>query len=212
MNPGKILCWNIWLFNSNQLLEIKNEIKKEDTDNFGILIIPKKAGVFGKKRKMVRVIDTIFIKGLQNYDKYTTLNPVELNFNSNYINEKIEYYKQYTFMFTLKNILFSANFTNDTESIFVICHNLNSTKKALINNKRYDILGQINLNEIKNWNSIRGESLCVNANLTDSHYLEKADHLTFSFKTNSPRELLEFSCELLNDKSKKKKKNRRWKW
>ena len=32
----------------------------------------------------------------------------------------------------------------------IICHNLNGAKKALINGKRYNILGVINLNKLKN--------------------------------------------------------------
>ena len=88
------------------------------------------------------------------------------------------------------------------QNIFIICHNLNSAKKALINAKTYNILGLINLNEIKNWTTVKGKSLYVNPNLTDIHYPGKVDHLTFSFKTTSPNELLQFSCELLDDKAK----------
>ena len=176
------------------------KLKKNDINNFVILIASKQEEV-GQKRKMTEVVDTLLIKGLQNYDKYTTLNPLELNFRSNYLNEKLEDYKGYTHMLTLKNILFSARFTNETQNIFIICHNLNSAKKALINTKRYNILGLVNLNEIKNWHSIKGESIYVNANLTDSHYRDKADHLAFSFKTTTPSELLEFSCELLDEKA-----------
>ena len=104
-------------------------------------------------------------------------------------------------MLSQKKILFSARFTNETQNI-IICHNLNSGKKVLIDTKRYNILGLVNLNEIKNLHSIKGESIYVNANLTDSHYPGKADHLAFSFKTTAPSELLEFSCKLLDDKAK----------
>ena len=130
------------------------------------------------------------------------MNPLELSFRSNYLNEKLEIFRGYTYMLTLKNISFSANFTNYTQNIFLICHNLNSAKKALINAKTYSILGLVNLNEIKNWATVKGESLYVNANLTDIHFPDKLDHLAFSFKTKSPDELLEFFCELLDDNAK----------
>ena len=125
------------------------KLKKNDINNFAILIVPKQEEV-GQKRKMTKVVDTLLIKGLQNYDKYTTFNSLELNFRSNYLNEKLEDYRGYTYMLTLKNMLFSARFINETQNIFIICHNLNSAKKALINTKRYNILGLVNLNEIKN--------------------------------------------------------------
>ena len=180
---------------------IQIKLKKNDIDNFAILIAPKQEEI-GQKRKVSEVVDTLLIKGLQNYDKYTLLNPLELNFRSNYLNEKLEIYKGYTYMLTLKNILFRANFTNNTQNIFIICHNLNIAKKALINAKGYNILGLVNLNEIKNWTTVKRESLYVNANLMDSHYPDKVDHLAFSFKTTAPSELLEFSCELLDDDAK----------
>ena len=65
-------------------------------------------------------------------------------------------------------------------------------------------MGFINLNEIKNWQTIKTESIYFNANLTDIHNPKKADHLSFPFKTSTQAELLEFSCELLDDKGKTK--------
>ena len=104
------------------------KLKKNDINNFAILIAPKQEEV-GQKRKMTEVVDTLLIKGLQNYDKYTTLNPLELNFRSNYLNEKLEDYRGYTYMLTLKNILFSPRFTNEKQNIFITCHNSNSAKR-----------------------------------------------------------------------------------
>ena len=146
------------------------------------------------------VADTLFVKGLQSYDKYTTLNPLYIDFRSNYLHKKLEDYKGYKYRLALVNVLFSAKFENETENIMIICHNLNGTKKALINGKRYNILGIINLNEIKNWLTIKGESIYVSASLTDVHNPEKADHLSFPFKTSAPTEILEFLCELIDDK------------
>ena len=61
-------------------------------------------------------------------------------------------------------------------------------------------MGVINLNEIKNWLTIKGESIYVSASLTDVHNPEKAEHLSFPFKTSAPTEILEFSCELIDSK------------
>ena len=118
------------------------------------------------------------------------------------MHQKLKDYKGYKYKLALGNILFSAKFENETENIMIICHNLNSAKKALINGKRYNILGVINLNEIKNWLTMKGELIYVNASLTDIHNSEKAYHLSFPFKTSAPTEILEFSCELIDDKGK----------
>ena len=42
---------------------------------------------------MVEIIDKIIVKALQNYDKYTTLNPLEINLQSNYLSKIIDDYK-----------------------------------------------------------------------------------------------------------------------
>ena len=97
---------------------------------------------------------------------------------------------------------FLARQLKTTQNIFIVCHNLNSAKKALINNKLYAVFGIINLNEIRKWDEMKGKSLYVNAKIDDSHYMENAKHFGFKFKTNFPTEFLEFTCELLDDKTK----------
>ena len=155
----------------------------------------------GQKRKMVEVIDTIIVKALQSYDKYSTLNPLEINLNSNYLSKIIHDYKGFTFEVRLINVLFSSSLENDTQNIFIVCHNLNSAKKALINNKIYSLLEIINLNEIKQWSEMKGKSLYVNAKIDDSHYMQNAKHFGFKFKSSFPTEFLEFTCEFLDDKA-----------
>ena len=103
----------------------------------------------------------------------------------------------------LKNVLFSAAITSDTQNIFVTCQNLNSAKKALINGKIYDLLAIINLSEIKNRETIKGKSIYINAKIDDTHYMQNAKHFGFNFKTRLPIEILEFTCELLDDKVEK---------
>ena len=121
----------------------------------------------GQKRKMVEVIDTIIVRALQSYDEYSALNPLEINLNSNYLSNIIHDYKGFTFEVRLINVLFSSSLENDTQNIFIVCHNLKSAKKALINNKIYSLLGIINLNEIKQWSQMKGKSLYVNAKIDD---------------------------------------------
>ena len=133
------------------------------------------------------------------------MNPLQINLNSNYLSKIIHDYKSFTFEIRLINVLFSASLENETQNIFLVCHNLSSAKKALINNKIYSLLGIINLNEIKKWNEMKGKSLYVNAEIDDSHYMEIAKQLGFKFKSSFPTEFLEFTCEYLDDKADKTK-------
>ena len=157
----------------------------------------------GQKRKMVEVIDTVLVKPLQSYDKYSTLNPLEINLNSNYMSKIIDDYKGLTFEVRLINVLFSSSIKNDTQNVFITCQNLDSSKKALINNKIYGILGIINLREIKKWEEMKAKSLYVNAKIDGSHYTDKAKHFGFKLKTSFPAEFLEFTCKFLDDKANK---------
>ena len=152
---------------------------------------------------MVEIVEKVLIKALQDYNNYTTLNPLDVNLNSNYLSKVIDDYKGFIFEVRLINVLFSANFTNDTQNIFITCQNLTSAKKALINDKIYYLLGIINLNEIKQWKEMKNKSLYVNAKIHDSHYMETAKHFGFAFKTSFPTEFLEFTCEFLDDQAKK---------
>ena len=62
------------------------------------------------------------------------------------------YYK-----FALIRILFPASVNNNTNQIFVMCRKLNDAKTALVNGKLANLLGVINLNNINNWQYIKGK-------------------------------------------------------
>ena len=177
------------------------QIKFKQKKNKNLLIIstPLKT----KKRKMKEVVETILIKALQNFDKYTVLNPLDIDIRSNYMTEKINNYKGYVYEILIRNLLFSASITNDTQQIFIVCYNLDSAKKALINGKLYSILGIINISEIKNWDKVKGKSIYVSVKFDDiSSTVESATHFAFKFKTAFPTEIFEFKIELLDDQVK----------
>ena len=73
--------------------------------------------------------------------------------------------------------------TNDTKQIYVTYRELNDDKVALINGKISNILGVINLNEIKNWEYIKGKSLWVNVNFNGLEEAKSTDHFCFLSKT-----------------------------
>ena len=92
--------------------------------------------------------------------------------------------------------------TNDTKEIFVTWRGLNNAKVALINDKIYCILGIIILDKINDWEYIKGKSLWVNVSLTKQEQINDSKHLSFSFKTLSLNELLNFRLNLIDDDNK----------
>ena len=140
-----------------------------------------------KKRKMTEILDTLMIKALQNFETYTILNPLDIDIRSNYMTDKINSYKGYVYQVLIKNLLFSASITNNTQQVFIVCYNLDSAKKALINGKLYSILGIINISEIRNWEEVKGKSIYVNVKFDDiTSNIESAVHFAFKFKTAFP--------------------------
>ena len=144
------------------------------------------------------------IKALQKFENYTVLNPLDIDIRSNYMTEKINCFKYYVYQVMIKNILISANIINDIQQVFIICYNLDSAKKALINGKLYSILGIINISEIKNWEQVKGKSIYVNAKFDDiTSNIENTKHFAFKFNTAFPTEIFEFKIELLDDQAKR---------
>ena len=92
--------------------------------------------------------------------------------------------------------MFPSSVTNDTKQIFVTCRELNNRKVLLINGKIYSILCIINLDKASKWEYIKRKSLWVREQINDTK------HLSFSFKTQSLNDLLNFSINLIGDDNK----------
>ena len=160
-------------------------ILRDNALNFGILWT-KRNKTIGKKRAMShQIIDTVHILGLQNFDDYGRLNPVEVTINLNNIIEILSNYKRYKFRFIIKSLLFSRNLQNNTDVIFVTCDSLTEAKTALINSKLYKTLGVVYLSEIKDWDLIKNDSKRTRAVIVDSKYHLKASHFAFAFTTKN---------------------------
>lgn len=92
----------------------------------------------GQKKNMPKeIIDSILINGLQSYNKFETLNPVEISIKSNTIVADLNRYKCYMYYFLMNSFLFSASATNNTNVIFISCNGLNDAKESLIHGKIY---------------------------------------------------------------------------
>ena len=141
----------------------------------------------------------INIGGLQNLEKYNSLNPTEIHISDNNIVSASTKYRIYIYCFT--GLLLSLPFTNDTNMVFITCNGLNDSRKELINKKIYTTLGVINISQTKNWGKIKKKSRWVNANFTDSEYPYTADHVTFGFTAKILHDILSFSFILLDKKA-----------
>ena len=100
------------------------------------------------------------------------------------------------------SLLISSSVVQDTNVIFLICNGLNDARDSLINGKLYKSLGVINMNEIRDWTKIKGESKWINIIFNDSENPTLAKHFAFAFETVNLSDLLNFQLILLDDEVK----------
>ena len=171
-------------------------------------ILRTKQNDIGYKRKArMELIDEISILGIQN-SEFNVLNPIYISINSDSIISKLQSYKNNSFRFVLRTLLFSSNIVNDSDVIIVTSNGLTNTKQALITKDNrttlQSTLGVCFLNEISEWNIVKGASKRVQAVFTASEALNSnSDHLAFSFITKNIADLLQFSVTLLDGGGKK---------
>ena len=66
------------------------------------------------------------------------------------------------------SLLISSSVVQDTNVIFLIFNGLNDSRDSLINRELYKSLGVININKIRDWTKIKGESKRINIIFNDS--------------------------------------------
>lgn len=64
--------------------------------------------------------------------------------------------------------------------------------------KKYNILGIINLNKKSNWEYVKGKSLWVNVNFNETDQINNSEYVYFSFKIYLLNDLLDFSINLID--------------
>ena len=120
------------------------EIKTKDAKVtcFSILSTKRKT-LTGLKRKMLYEIkDEFRIFGIQNFELFEKLKPINIQIRDSEINSNLAKYsnKRYKFRFIITNILLSSSIEQDTNVMFLVCNGLNDTKESLINGKLYKTL------------------------------------------------------------------------
>ena len=71
----------------------------------------------------------------------------------------------------MENFLFSSNFTNETDVIFLCCDGLSNAKEALINCELKKVLGVTYLSKVPNWSLAKGQTKRSQFLLTQSFKL-----------------------------------------
>ena len=182
----------------------KVETKDAKVTNFSILSTKPKRKVGSKGKISYQIVDEIRIVGLQNYNIYEKLNPIEINVRNTEIQGKLSTYgnQRYKHRFTINRLLISSSVVQDTNAIFLICNGLNDARDSLINGKLYKSLGIININETRDWTKIKGESKWIDIIFNDFENPTLAKHFAFAFETVNLSDLLNFQLILLDDEVK----------
>ena len=149
-----------------------------------------------------KIIDQVKIEGLQNFDTYEKLNPVDISIRDSKVNSFLARYRRYKYWFVIDNLLFSSALINNTNIIFVSCNGLNEVKELLINSKLFETLGVIKPSEIDHWDKVKGKSKWKNAVFTDFEDSTAASHFAFTFTLRNLHDILYFEFSLLDDEAK----------
>ena len=92
----------------------KIDVKDKKRTNFSILSTTQKNRV-GVKRKMTsKIINEIKIGGMQSFEKYDKLNPVEVSVKDSEVNTFLSRFKRYKYRLIINNLLLSSSLTKDT--------------------------------------------------------------------------------------------------
>lgn len=149
------------------------------------------------------LVDEVKKGGLQNYNVYNKLNPVDISIRDSNLNAFLSRYnRRYKYRFIISNLLFSSSVTQNTKVIFVDCNGLNNAKDTLKNRKIFKTLGVININQIDQWEKLKDKPKWVNAVFNDSENPTMAKHFAFGFRTVSLQDILKFEFSLLDDEGK----------
>ena len=195
---------------------VKNDVKKQSlTLQLEDAIEPKPIATEDSKMSNItilkvdelpkkKIVENFFIQGLQKFEKFKTLKPLNIQVIDTKIRDEISLYARsnyrYIFRFIANGLLFSSNFTEYTNCIFIVADDLVDAKTIFINDKFFQAIGTIYTSETENWSHIKKGSHWVNVKLTDIAIPIAVKHFAFGFETHDFNNLLNFKYSLLNDK------------
>ena len=101
------------------------EIKTKDTKvtNFSILSTKRKTVTRLKRKMSYEIKDEFRIFGIQNFELFEKLNPINIQIRDSEINSKLAKYsnKKYKYCFIITNLLLSSSIEQDT-NVFFMCN------------------------------------------------------------------------------------------
>ena len=177
-----------------------SEIKTNDKKIHDFLITK-----LGKRSKnmLPEPIETVIVRAQQDFDVAGGLNPIQIQISDDMVLNLLEKYKNVAYRITPIGLLFPASVTNNTNFIFVTANNISGVKQSILNYKTYNLLAEININKINNWNETKGQSMWVNGQFKDHKEINNNSHLCFPFITRSLTDLTSFDIFLQDDQKKK---------
>ena len=157
----------------------------------------------GKRKKNMQTEqkDTIVIRAQQDFNIVGGLNPIQIEISDSRIINMLTKYKNSIYKIT--PLSFPATITNNTGRVIITSRKISGTKKAILNYKWFDILAEIDLEKVPNWNEIKGKSIWVNIQFKDHKEINNASHLCFPFTTKALSDLTSFTLQLQDDQNKK---------
>ena len=181
----------------------KIETKDAKVTHFSILSTKPKRNVLFKRKMSYQLVDEFRIVDLQHYNLDEKLNPIEINTRDSEIQEKLSRYgtQGYKYRFIVDSLLISSSVLQDTNVIFLICNGLKDARVSIITRKLYKSIGVININEVKDWTKLKGESKWINIIFNNSENPTLAKHFAFAFETVNLSDLLNFQLSLLDDEA-----------
>ena len=164
-----------------------------------------------EKSKQMPIIEReVTIEGLQSFDKYQKLNPLDIKITDSEIFKGLIFKenKRIKYRFIPNSILLSSSVqevsvSGISVSVSVSVSGLNEARDIFINGKVYKAIGYIFTNEIEGWDKIKKTtSNWASCKLTNSKYPCGAKHLAFEFDTSSLNTLLNFTLNLIDQTGK----------
>ena len=171
--------------------------KKTETTDSNI----KNFSILASEEKSMKIIDKIKIEGLQNFEQYKKINPINIHITDPDVQTKLMFYsKRNKYRFIANSLSFSSSIKDDTKAIFITTNGLNDAKDILINAKIFQGIGVIYISGIEDWNKIKQESHWTTVILIDSIFPIAAKHCAFGFETTDLHNLLNFEYSFIDEK------------
>ena len=150
----------------------------------------------------MRIEDFAIVRGQQVFEEGREINPIEIKIEDNRIRNLFDKYKNYKVNFKLIGLLLASSVQNDTGKIFLQTVGLKSAKYALLYEEYKQVIGNVNLTQIENWNTLKQTSKWVDVTFQEQIENKNTLHPAFSFISTYKEDVLGFSLKLLDTSNK----------